>query len=206
MALSKQKLMKHLSLLGLAFIVVLSFQAYQSYQNRGELITRQIEVPDNFARQFNRVIKKNRAEILPSTPFMTPNGQKLDWSDLTGQYTLVNFWATWCPPCVIELPSLDKLQKRYEGKGLEVIAISLDTMQGHDQIQKFLKNRNIGDFAAYFDVDRIIQKEIYMRGLPTTYLLDNKGQLIYVFEGDADWVSSGAIQFFDDLLESSPSS
>lgn len=197
---TKQKLMKHLTLLGLAFIFVLAVQSYTAYKERGEVMTRQIEVPADFARQFNRVIKKNRAQDLPSTPFMTPTGDKIDWPDLRGQYTLVNFWATWCPPCVVELPSLQKLQRQYDGQGLEVIAISLDTMRGHDDIQNFLENINMGDFAAYFDVDRVIQNKISMRGLPTTYLLDPNGRLTHVFEGDADWVSSGAIEFFDDIL------
>ena len=199
--MKKQKLMKSLSMLGLIFMLALGMTSYNQYRNRGEVIAVQIDVPASFARQFSRVIKKNREQQLPSTPFMAPDGSTTDWSDFEGGYTLVNFWATWCAPCVIELPSFDKLRKKYEGKGLNVIAVSLDTMRGHDYIQKSLDSRNIGQFAAYFDVEQNIKKSISMRGIPTTYLLDKQGNITHIFEGDANWVSSGALEFFDALLK-----
>jgi thiol-disulfide isomerase/thioredoxin len=199
--MTKQKLMSLFSLLGFIFIIVLGVGYFQQYKTRGEVITKQIEVPASFARQFNRVIKKNRARSIPSTPFMAPDGEQVDWPDFEGRYTLVNFWATWCAPCVIELPSLDKLQKKYEGRGLNVISVSLDTMRGHDYISRFLDNRNIGTFAAYLDVEQNIQKTVSMRGIPTTYLLDKQGNIINIFEGDANWVSPGALKFFDMILK-----
>jgi thiol-disulfide isomerase/thioredoxin len=198
--MNKQKLMSRLSLMGFVFIIVLGIGYYKQYQSRGEVIAKQIDVPASFARQFSRVIKKNRGQKVPSTPFMAPDGTKVDWSDFAGNYTLVNFWATWCSPCVIELPSIDKLQKRYDGKGLNVIAVSIDTMRGHNYITRFLDSRNIGPFAAHYDVNKNIQKTLSMRGIPTTYLLDSKGNILHIFEGDANWVSAGALEFFDALL------
>jgi thiol-disulfide isomerase/thioredoxin len=196
----KRKIMNLTSLLGFIFIIFLGVNYYSEYQSRGAVIEGQIEVPADFAREFSRVIKKNRTEELPSTPFMDPEGNVLDWDDITGQYTLVNFWATWCGPCVIELPSFGELLKLYEGKNLNVVAISIDTMREHDFIKEFLDNRNIGEYAAYYDHQQNIQKNIKMRGIPTTYLLDPDGVLLYIFEGDADWNSKAAQRFFNQLL------
>lgn len=196
----KQKLLNILSLIGLIFMIFLGFNYIKEYQGRGTLIQQQVDVPHEFARQFSRVIKKNRSETVPSTPFLNPDNQPIDWGDLQGEYMLVNFWATWCAPCVVELPSLDKLQKNYEGKGLNVIAVSLDTMRDHDFIKKFLDNRNIGTFAAHFDYAQNIQRNIKMRGIPTTYLFDPEGRLTHIFEGDAKWDSYSAQTFFNRLL------
>ena len=189
-----------MSLLGFIFIIFLGVSYYSEHKNRGQVIEGQIDVPAELAREFSRVIKKNRSGQLPETPFIDSEGHAINWSDLKGNHTLVNFWATWCGPCVIELPSLDALEKNYADKGLKVIAVSLDTMRDHDFIKEFLENRNIGQFAAYFDHQQNIQKNIKMRGIPTTYLFDPQGVLLYIFEGDADWSSAGSYRFFDQLL------
>lgn len=187
----------------MGFIIFLGVSYFNEYKNRGEIIESQTDVPAEFARQFSRVIKKNRAQQPPSSPFIDPMGNSKDWADLNGQYTLVNFWATWCSPCVVELPSLNRLQKKYENKGLKVIAISIDTMRDHEEIKTFLDYRNIGQFAAYFDKKSNIQRNIKMRGIPTTYLLDPTGNITHIFEGDANWGSPSSYRFFDTLLTQS---
>lgn len=200
--MKKQKFMSVLSLMGMLLVVWLGISYTYHMKNRGDLLENQVQIPKDFASQFSRVLSKNRENSVPSTPFISPNGNAMDWPDFQGQYLLVNFWATWCAPCVVELPSLGKLKAQYEGKGLDIIAVSLDTMRGHDDIKAFLKNRNIGDFAAYFDDQQHIQKNISMRGIPTSYLIDPKGNISYIFEGDAHWDSPSAIQFFNNLLNS----
>ena len=101
---------------------------------------------------------------------------------------------------MLELPSLEKLAKYYEGKGLDVIPISIDTRYDHEQVKKFLYNRGIDDFAGYYDDSGEIQQVIRIAGLPTSYLLDPAGRLTHIFEGDANWVSPSSIAFFDAVL------
>ena len=204
--MNKRKIFNFLTLMGALFMLSVLAGYFYHINTRGELFQiTPLEVPDNFAREFSRVIIKNRAEPIPLAHFFDAQGNERDWQDYEGEYLLVNFWASWCSPCVVELPSLEKLKNRFSGKGVEVIAISLDRNKSMDQIKEFLKNRGIGNFAVYMDLDREVENNIFMRGIPTTYLLGPKGNIRYIFEGDANWDSPDSINFFERLL-SSPSS
>ncbi len=163
-------------------------------------IVHTVEIPERFAGQFSHVTVKNRAVPMHEVSFRDLNGKETSWDAFDGEYLLVNFWATWCAPCVVELPSLDKLRQRFEGKGLNIIAVSLDQNRDQDDIKKFLENRGIGDFAAYWDEFSQIQRSIRLRGIPTSFLLNPKGQILYIFEGDATWNAPDAITFFETLL------
>ena len=198
----KNKILKHLTIIGAIFAVLFVFNIIRAANNQGERIENVVEMPVAFERQFSRVIQQRRVKPVPVVNFLTPTGDIETLGDYAGQYLLVNFWATWCPPCVLELPSLEKLSNKMDSEALKVMAISIDTMRSQDQIKSFLDNRNIGDFAAYHDHESEIQRNIKMRGIPTTLLLNPNGEVIYVFEGDADWNSAPAIRFFKKLLNS----
>lgn len=200
--MNKQRLFSFLSLLGLIFMAAVLIGYVVALDNRGKPIAHSVEVPDIFAAEFSRVVTKNRFEEMVPASFVDPKGQQIGWEVFDGQYLLVNFWASWCGPCVVELPSLEKLQKKFAGKGLEVIAISIDQGRNHAQIKEYLKNRYIGQFAAYWDDQENVQKSVYMRGIPTTYLLGPKGNVLHIFEGDADWADPVSIDFFSKLLNS----
>ena len=126
-----------------------------------------------------------------------------NWTNFEGRYLLANIWATWCTPCVVELPALEKLGHIFANKNFEVIAISVDFNLSSQELRAFLDKRNLGDFAAFVDHKGEIQQNIPMRGIPTTFLLSPKGKLLYVFEGDIHWDSPPSIAFFDKLLQQS---
>ena len=169
--MQKQKILSALSFLGFIFLIALIIGYFHTKQERVTLLADQITVPDAFSNQFSRVIIKKTAQSMPDLSFLAPDGSETTWNDFKGEYLLVNFWASWCAPCVIELPSLDKLQSRFKDDGLKTIAISLDRQRNHDQIKRFAYNRNIGDFVTYFDHNNEIQRKVRMRGIPTTCLL-----------------------------------
>ena len=198
--MNKRNLFSILSFLGLFFIIYSVMNISKDMTSGDEVIENYIEVPSGFKRQFSRVTTKRRYKDLPVATFLSPEGKRYNWQTVSGDYKLINFWASWCAPCVLELPSLEKLAKRYKGKGLDVIPISIDTRYSHEQIKRFLDNRGISDFAAYYDDSGEIQQAIRIAGLPTSYLLDPKGRITHIFEGDANWVSTPSIQFFDQVL------
>lgn len=153
-----------------------------------------------FFEDFNRVVESPRKKVLENVIFLDPKGQEAGWNSLNGQYLLINFWATWCPPCVVELPSLENLQAQYNPEQLQVIAISTDANLDQETLKGFLDKRDIGNFAAYHDHKQEVQKKVPMRGLPTTYLLSPEREILYVFEGDSLWDSKEAQAFFDGLI------
>lgn len=157
------------------------------------------EISANFAREFAALRRATEPLMLPDEEFYDREGRKVRFSDFKGQPLLVNFWATWCAPCVVELPSLDALQKYYDGK-LQVIAVSMDINKDQDEINEFLSKREIGPFAGYYDMDGNLARTMDMRGIPTSYLIAPDGHILYRFEGDANWASEEARMFFDNYI------
>lgn len=199
--MNKQSFFKVLSILGAIFIIFSLISYVVKLKTQGERIENLVEVPEEFSRHFGRILTSNRVNPIKRATFMSPQDNRLNWQVFRGKYVLVNFWATWCPPCVLELPSLNKLKDKFEDKGLEVIAISFDNNRDHNDIKEFLKNRSIGEFAAYFDDVGEVQQMAQVRGLPTTYLLGPAGEILYIFEGDAPWHSPESYAFFEEVLK-----
>lgn len=154
---------------------------------------------DDFARHFSKLDTARELMYLSDAPFLDINGKKVRVSDFEGRPTLVNLWARWCAPCVVELPSLERFKKRYEGR-INVVAIALEEGKEASDIAKFLKSQNIGNFAGYLDKDGLFGRSLGVRGLPTSFLLGNNGQILYRFEGDAEWDLPDSTEFFDVFL------
>ncbi len=163
------------------------------------------ETATAFAREFSALHSAGNAVSVPlDLSFNAKGGDTVrlaDFYDAPGQgYLLVNLWATWCAPCVLELPSLDKLRQMYAGKGLNVLAVSIDHARDLEQIETFLETRGIGDFALYLDSSRAVRRAMPARGIPTSFLLDAQGRIFYIFEGDAKWTGQAGQDFFNALL------
>ncbi|MEM9468689.1 MAG: TlpA disulfide reductase family protein [Pseudomonadota bacterium] len=186
------------------FLVGLVCAAALFLSNKNEIIVV-AEAPSEISEQkltfdFRKKQYFDDPQDLPDISFLNPQGQSVTWSDFVGTYTLINVWATWCSPCVIELPTLEKLGDIFKDDGLRVIAISIDMTGDQERLRAFLDKRNISDFALYFDQERLLQKSIQMRGIPTTFLLNPEGKLIRIFEGEANWSAPPAVDYFNKLL------
>lgn len=104
--------------------------------------------------------------------------------DLRGQVVVLNFWATWCPPCVEEMPSLVTLQSHLKDKGVTVLAVSLDV--DGDAYRKFLKDHNI-DLLTVRDPEKKSSDLYGTFKYPETYIIDRKGVIRRKFIGPVDW-------------------
>ena len=133
------------------------------------------------------------APLDASAVFYDLEGNAKTLSDFKGHVTLVNLWATWCPPCVAELPSLDRLQAMLKKEGLKVAAISLDRKQASD-VTAFLQARNIEYLSAYWDQDRQIALKWKYGGIPVSYLLDAQGNVIKRYEGPYEWTEGVVLE------------
>jgi peroxiredoxin len=109
-----------------------------------------------------------------------------------GQVVLVNFWATWCPPCVEELPSLMTLQERMKDRGIVVVGVSIDV--DGDAYHRFLKLHNI-NFVTVRDPEQKVASMYGTSGWPETYIIDRQGVLRRKFVGPVDWNAPDVIAF-----------
>ncbi|MDE2513833.1 MAG: TlpA family protein disulfide reductase [Alphaproteobacteria bacterium] len=126
----------------------------------------------------------------PALAFTTREGAPKTLADFRGRLLLVNFWATWCGPCVAEMPSLDRLQARL-GSRLTVLAISEDR-RGGQVVDSFLARLKLADLAIYLDTKNSALQTFGLVGLPTSILIDRDGRMVWRVEGGVDWTSPAA--------------
>jgi thiol-disulfide isomerase/thioredoxin len=121
-------------------------------------------------------------------------------SDFKGRVLLVNFWATWCAPCIRELPSLDRLQSDLGDEGLLVLAISQDR-GGAAVAGPFLEKLDIRSLGLFLDSKMRLGRALGVRALPWTFLIDREGRVVGELPGYAEWDSHEAIALIRHYLE-----
>ncbi len=127
----------------------------------------------------------------PEFAFTDAEGKKLSLADFHGRVVLLNLWATWCGPCVEEMPSLDRLQAKLGGGRFAVVALSVDR-QGLGVVRPFLDKTHIQNLATYLDPPGAAMRAFGVRGLPTTMVIDADGRVAGRIEGMARWDSADA--------------
>ncbi len=136
---------------------------------------------------------------VPDTPFINPDGEMVTFADHVGRYVLVNLWATWCAPCRLEMPSLDRLQARLGSENFEVMLISVDRA-GLKKSAEFMEELGMQNLKTYNDKTFAVARALGVEGLPTTILLDAEGNEVGRLSGPAEWDSSEVINFIEDLI------
>ena len=136
------------------------------------------------------VDRSQKGKPAPDTVFNNPDGGEISLADFEGTPVLVNLWATWCAPCVKELPTLDKLAEGHAVDGqLGVIAVSQDMGPQHS-VKAFLDKLGIRHVGAYHDATMGLSGALGVQVMPTTILYDSQGREVWRYIGDLDW--SGA--------------
>ena len=113
-----------------------------------------------------------------------------------GQIVVLNFWATWCPPCVEELPSLMDMQDRLRAKGVVVVGVSIDV--DNDAYHRFIKQRNV-NFLTVRDPEQKVASMYGTSGWPESYIIDRQGVLRRKIVGPINWNSPEVMQFLSKL-------
>jgi thiol-disulfide isomerase/thioredoxin len=131
-----------------------------------------------------------KGQAVPATSFNDPDGNATTLKAFVGKPTLVNLWATWCAPCVKELPTIDRLAKAEDGK-LNVVAISQD-MAPHASVEAFLQEHKIANLDSYHDPKMALSGALNAEVLPTSILYDANGREVWRYVGDQDWTSAEA--------------
>lgn len=139
--------------------------------------------------------------VLPNPPpqpklsFTAPDGGNLTLADFRGQTILLNVWATWCAPCIAEMPTLDALQKELGGESFQVVTVSLDRTAEEASI--WFEKNGIENLTAYHDGSFALSAQLEVRGLPISVIYDKRGRELARVAGDADWASVEALTFIN---------
>lgn len=124
-------------------------------------------------------------------------GKPGHFSDLRGKMVVLNFWATWCPPCVEETPSLNNLQKHISSRNALVLGVSVD--EDPDAYEKFLKDYGIV-FPTFREPTRKLALDYGTPTFPDTYVIDRRGKIVRKFYGPQQWDSPEMLAYFDSIL------
>lgn len=119
--------------------------------------------------------------------------------DYRGEVVLLNIWATWCGPCRVEMPSMQRLEERLGPKGLRIVAVSIDDPGMDQRIVEFVRELSL-TFEVLHDAPGHIQGQYQTTGVPETFIIDREGRIRRRIIGQDDWSSPANIAFLERLL------
>ncbi|HEX4684342.1 MAG TPA: TlpA disulfide reductase family protein [Gemmatimonadaceae bacterium] len=138
-----------------------------------------------------------RAKVLGSNRYRT-------LADYKGQVVVLNIWATWCGPCIKEIPSLEKLYQEYGPKGLKLVAVSIDSKPGTPYVSEDSIRRFVDHFGVTFDVlhdsTEVVETAYQATGYPETFIIGREGTIRRKWIGADDWTSQGNRALIAQLL------
>lgn len=130
--------------------------------------------------------RTHRGSLAPTLTVVDPTGRKLALASLVGKPFLINLWATWCAPCVTELPTLDRLAA---SDRIRVITVSQDSGEPA-KVGQFLKDKGLARLEPWLDPENDLSFHYATGTLPTTVLYDSQGREVWRFVGEHDWASA----------------
>jgi len=142
------------------------------------------------SQEMGRVSIEYRGQPAPDLSFSDPDGRSISFAELEGQPLLVNLWATWCPPCIAEMPTLDSLAAREAG-ALRVMTISED-LQGAEVVTPFFAENDFAELEQWLDPDNAMMAALALDTLPVTILYDAEGRELFRVIGGMDWAGERA--------------
>lgn len=134
----------------------------------------------------------------PAFTFPGLDGKMVSLADYKGKVVFVNIWATWCPPCRKEMPSMEKLYQQLKGEDFEILAISIDTL-GAKVVGPFMKEHGLS-FPALLDTRGTVQNLYGTTGLPESFIIGREGIIEKIVIGPAEWSTPEMVRYFRDLL------
>jgi cytochrome c biogenesis protein CcmG/thiol:disulfide interchange protein DsbE len=142
-----------------------------------------------------RVVDKG--STAPKFTVATDQGKVITRSNFGGKLLVLNFWATWCQPCIQELPSLDQFANRFAGKGVTVLAVSVDR---NEKRYKDLLDRVKPSFLTARDAEADLPVKYGTFMYPETYIIDQNGKVVYKEAAARDWMDPAFLNYFQSLL------
>lgn len=140
----------------------------------------------------------------PLADFALPDlgGRTVQLASLRGKVVFVNVWATWCQPCIEEMPTIQKLHERLQPRGLTVLAVSLDAL-GEQVVGPFMRTYQL-TFPTLLDVKNVVQRLYRTTGVPESFIVDKQGILVEKVIGPRDWAHPQVLALFERLMAAAP--
>jgi peroxiredoxin len=142
------------------------------------------------------LIKPSRQKMAEDFTLAMPGGKSFRLSEHRGKAVLVNFWATWCPPCREEMPAMERLYQQYRDRGLVLVAVSLDT--NPDVVMPFVREQKL-TFPIALDPKAEVANRYGVRALPSSFVVDRKGTMAALALGPRAWDGAAAKALVDAL-------
>lgn len=147
----------------------------------------------------NRIMASNINRDAFSTPFYDGGANEVSLNSFKGSGLIVNFWATWCVPCVKEMPALDRLAAKISASNVKVLALSVDR-KALEKVPVFYKEIGIKNLGVMFDEKGVLSKLMGVKGLPTTVLIRADGTVFGSVVGMAEWDNDEVAQYLGRVL------
>ena len=128
------------------------------------------------------------------------DGTTASLQDFSGKVVLLNFWATWCLPCIQEMPDMEKLWREYKDAGLVVLGVSNDDAGKRKRVETFINKVNLS-FPILLDPDSTVSELYNVSAIPVSYLIDRNGVLLAKIVGVREWASPEAFTLMEHLLQ-----
>ncbi|ADT92444.1 TlpA disulfide reductase family protein [Shewanella baltica] len=132
--------------------------------------------------------------------FNDVDGKAIDFSQFKGKIIMVNMWATWCPPCVRELPAIERLATKFKAEDFVLLPISIDA-EGKQQVQPFLNSLGMPNFNSYYDQSQSLGDVFPLDTIPATFIFDQQGQLIAFVRSYVDWDDAKAVTLIQGFID-----
>jgi peroxiredoxin len=120
--------------------------------------------------------QSEKRQKAPNFSLQTQNGKVIELSKLKGKVVLMNFWATWCPPCRAEIPDLIEVYNTYKSKGFEIVGIALDE-DGWSKVAPYIEEVKI-NYPVVLGSTKVVQQYGGIEAIPTTFIVDKKGYIV----------------------------
>jgi peroxiredoxin len=127
------------------------------------------------------------------------DGKMVNLADYKGKVVLLNIWATWCPPCVEEMPSMEKLHQELKDEDFKILAVSID-VSGAKAVIPFMKKHKLS-FSVLTDTEGAIKSLYQTTGVPESFIIDKQGIIVEKVIGPRDWAAPNTIRSFQNRIQ-----
>ncbi|MEX0805767.1 MAG: TlpA disulfide reductase family protein [Candidatus Binatia bacterium] len=185
--------------IGAFFVAAVIVAAVAFYSLKGDF-SRQEQSPAAVVQGGTNKLKleiPKAPTLAPEFELKDPAGKQLSLRELRGKVVLLNFWATWCVPCIEEMPAMEKLYQELEKDGLVILAVNFQ--ESPERVKEFFTKHNL-TFTALLDRDGKVSELYQAWALPVSVVINKDGEIAARAMGSKDWYSDEALQLFRKLL------